>query len=115
MLDPYQFGDSKAAINLAEILSRPENLKFNRQVTLLLQKYNHLLNQLDTEGTGIDEPSRSKILTLIRDDFKRCIVKRNFPPVVESHTSNVFMKNFREAYNKVKDRNDFLRKRIKTP
>lgn len=114
-MDKNQYGESPAAVNLVKILSRPENTQFNKRLSNLLTRYNHILNQLDTAGKQLDDTSRTKLLYLLRDDFKRAIPTLKFPPVVESHATNVFMRNWKLARENVDGRNDFLRQKIKKP
>ena len=116
-VDNFTFGDSRAAIYLADLLNKEENKKYSRRVSCFLSKYLHFLNQIDLTSDILDLTTRQALIQMVRNDFiKQLDNKVNgffLPDRIKSLVRNIFIKNYRAALNGDKERNDFLRKQIK--
>ena len=89
-LDPYTFGDSKAAINLADMLSKPEFRHCAGKVSSTLCHFNETM----TELRGIKNVSvRVHIYHLVMEDAKRRAEVMVLPEIVKTHMLNVMMKS----------------------
>jgi hypothetical protein len=111
-MDKFTFGESKAATDFADYLSKLNNIPLQRRISKLLCQNNHLINFID-KNLPIGR-EKETILTLIRNQFKEILLRnqiiKNAPNQVKSYTLNIFAKNFRMAIANNKNRNNFSKK-----
>lgn len=112
-MDKNHFGDSKAAIVLTILLSKPEYCKYQRRVSSLTNRYNTFVNELDI--CDLKDETKKLVLRIYHKNFKETFDKYHgtIPPELKRYTLNVVTKNYRAAIKRDKNRNDFRRKMIK--
>lgn len=103
-----QFGKTKAAICLVNMLVKPEYNKFQRQISSHLSKYNNAVNEIyiGIKTSGI----RKSLLKLVFEKFKENIIINNLPKEIRCYILNIATANYRAAIKDSKDRNNFTRK-----
>ena len=85
-LDPYTFGDSKAAINLAKILSEPEHRKYSSKVSVFYGRFNQRMMAIYAVR---DFSIRQHLSWLIMKDARDKIGSSVMPELVKSHLLNI--------------------------
>jgi hypothetical protein len=82
-LDPFTFGDSRAAQALARILNEENNIKYRRSVSRFLTSSNKLINTI----TQIeDSEAKRYMINIFMDHLKT--INRDWPPKVLSFSKN---------------------------
>lgn len=111
ILDPFTYGKSLAAQNLAKILNLRENKSLCATVTKILVGHNTLINQIDI--SNLNKGTKITLLLLLRKEFFNQLDyhKKKFQLDIYSHMSNVYIANWREALTGNAQRNDFRRKK----
>ena len=97
-LDPGTFGSSRAAINLADILSQPENRKYTHFVSRHWSNYTEIFNEL--WYTKVSVPHKTHLANLLTEHTLSIIDKSNLPIVIKSHFRNIVCAR-RSIWNKV--------------
>ena len=92
-MDKFTFGDSKAAVNLVEILDKPEHSLCSPKALRMLSKYMTSINALEAiphKGT------RETVLRLWHDRFINQVNESSFPIVVSTHLNCVATSQYRK-------------------
>jgi len=91
-LDPYTFGDSKAAVNLAEILSQSGYEKYLSRVST---KYSRFCECMNATSEIRNMSFRSFLCKLIMMDAREKVGKMKIPEEVKSHLLNIMNKLYK--------------------
>ena len=96
-MEKYTFGNSKAAVNLSEILTKRNDKKLSSKVSRILVSYFHGLKEIDKiENQSV----KTRIIELWCGSYSRNI--SNLDGEVKSFVDNLLKKERKERQNKIK-------------
>ena len=99
-LDPHTFGDSPAAVTLAEILSQDGYEKIR---TKAAAKYNFFCETMWKIFEIKDMPIRAHLFSLVMKDSREKVNAMNVPDEVKSFLLNVMHKTYRNNVKHCRD------------
>jgi hypothetical protein len=91
--DEYTFGSSKAAVNLIDILNKPEHKLIKRKVRRILGKQMQMLSELMSIN---DASVRLTALELFHKQFIPRVEKAKFPRIIQTHMASIECAKYRE-------------------
>jgi hypothetical protein len=97
-LDPFTFGDSKACVNLADMLSKLNDARLTARVSKTICHYSLLFNQINRMN---DTRAKASILNLIRSSIENDKLIASFPERIKTHTLNVVIGKCKISLRKV--------------
>ena len=97
-LDPGHFGSSMAAINLADILSQPDNRRYARFVSKHWNNYTEIFNELWYSKISIAH--KTHLAELLTNHILNVINNKKMPKSIKSHFCNIVCAR-RSIWNKV--------------
>lgn len=98
-LDSFTFGNSRAAINLASILSKEENRAFQRKVSAKIHKFQGILKSC---SAIIPAENKRFVLSIVLKSIKERIRFMMLPNNVSSHMMNILTVSYRLALEPIK-------------
>jgi len=97
-IDKFTFGNSRAAINLTNILNMPEYSSYAPKALRILSKYMTSIKAL----TSIpNKETRETALGIWRNNFVRLVNNTDFPDVLKTHMNNVATRQKRKLLKEV--------------
>lgn len=84
-LDPFTYGNSKACINLADIINKLDNPKVTRGVGSLISSFHHKMLYCRAYTRAITV----EIVMMYRKQYLEKINSRAWPDNVKSHVRNI--------------------------
>ena len=92
-MDKHTWGDSQAAVNLANTLNAPEFILFSRTVAKLLSKYQSAIKPLLHIP---QKDARETALKMFRDKYINHVADANLPEIIKSHVCCVMVGFYRK-------------------
>lgn len=93
-LDPYSFGNTVAATNLADILSKMNSPLITRKVSRTFEKHNRFIKKI---AAIEDKDFKRQIYRLYQADLTSTIDSSTLPTFVKTHILNVLFSRLRDA------------------
>ena len=106
----FQFGKTRTAECLSETLTRAEYIRHRKNVSSVLSKYNHIINQIDF--SNLDIKIKKILFKLVRQEFKYHLFEAEiikWPIILKNLSFNVFTANYRKAMMNEYNRNDICK------